>query len=166
MTCQNREAEKISALVRSQLSEQEHLSSITRKRKETQQLSIKGVDFGSPSCNLEDATAFPFKSYSHKCGFDNEIPQIFWEDVPEGTSSFALTLVDKTSTQCLMSIWDVSPETREINATPQELGSTKEDKNMYEGPCHPSDMDNPIHWLLRPIITKLSPAALKSHCMH
>ena len=72
-------------------------------------------------------------------------PHLTWEDVPEGTKSFALIVDDPDAPMGTWVHWlisDIPPETREIpRATiPQGAKQVKNDfgKVDYGGPCPPS----------------------------
>ena len=79
------------------------------------------------------------------CDDKDVSPQLSWEDVPQGTRSFALIVDDPDAPMGTWVHWllcNISPETREIpqGMVPQGALQVKNDfgKVNYGGPCPPS----------------------------
>jgi Raf kinase inhibitor-like YbhB/YbcL family protein len=79
------------------------------------------------------------------CDGRNISPQLSWEDVPEETKSFALTITDPDApggTWIHWLVYDISKELREIErgGLPEGAKEVENDfgKRPYGGPCPPS----------------------------
>jgi Raf kinase inhibitor-like YbhB/YbcL family protein len=79
------------------------------------------------------------------CDGRNISPQLSWEDVPEGTKSFALAVTDPDApggTWIHWLVYDISKELREIErgTLPEGAKEVENDfgKRPYGGPCPPS----------------------------
>ena len=79
------------------------------------------------------------------CDGRNISPQLSWENVPEETKSFALSVTDPDApggTWIHWLVYDISKELREIErgSLPEEAKEVENDfgKTPYGGPCPPS----------------------------
>ncbi len=78
------------------------------------------------------------------CDGRNISPPIYWENVPEGTESFALTVIDPDAYGNWIHwfVYNISKEAREIKqgSLPEGAKEVENDfgKRSYGGPCPPS----------------------------
>jgi Raf kinase inhibitor-like YbhB/YbcL family protein len=93
---------------------------------------------GSPS--FEEGQEIPHR---HGKKEDNVSPEIWWEDPPEGTQSFALAMVDRDPVAQDFVHWLVVDLTPDITMLPEgsgsgELPNQSREVKTYSGPFPPS----------------------------
>ena len=98
-------------------------------------MKLKSKDF-------EDNSRIPSE---FTCDGRNVSPQLSWEDVPDGTKSFALAVTDPDAPGGTWTHWlvhGISKELRKIEqgSLPEGAGEVVNDfgKKSYGGPCPPS----------------------------
>jgi hypothetical protein len=79
----------------------------------------------------------------YSCKGENVNPELTWENVPEGTKSFALSIKDPDAPMGTFVHWlvyDISQDTRKIdeNTIPGNQVTNNFGKEAYGGPCPPS----------------------------
>lgn len=99
-------------------------------------------------------------------------PAVRWHDLPEGTRSVALVMVDPDGNKGLGVVhwvaYNIHPSMRKLdagaarfNSTSLTVGRNSTGAETYRGPCPPEN-DNPHHYVLTLIATDLKPGELSS----
>ncbi len=92
------------------------------------------------SSDFEDNGFIPTK---YSCKGDDVNPTLSWDDIPEGTKSFALSVKDPDAPSGTFIHWlvyDIDESTRKIdeNSIPGKQVKNSFGKENYGGPCPPS----------------------------
>ena len=115
------------------------LQSFTKLRnKKSEKTGGIAMELYSPAFNNEE---FIPKKYS--CKGEDVSPELSWENVPEGTKSFALSVKDPDApigTFVHWLVYDIDKDLRKIeeNAVPGKQVENNFGKEDYGGPCPPS----------------------------
>jgi len=99
-------------------------------------------------------------------------PAVRWYDLPQGTRSVALVMVDPDGNKGLGVVhwvaYNIDARMRKLdagaarfNSTSLTVGRNSTGAETYRGPCPPQD-DNPHHYVLTLIATDLEPGKLPS----
>ena len=106
-------------------------------------------DFQLTSTAFENNAGIPIK---YTCYGGDINPPLVFENVPDKTKSFVLTVSDPDAPEGIWSHWiiyNISPNTRKIpeNSNPGTEGLSDFGKYVYAGPCPPDD--KPHHYIFR-----------------